>query len=152
MCDDKITADEISQWLKTEGKKAAWLAKTLGVTPATVSRWLNKHVVPSGSDAALLRLLIRGDMPFDMINSKILYGVLDFSEDQWRVINTIASRQGLTAAKWIAEKIRWLLAGDNDARKIEADIVAKRHLENANLTLLEDPLKVAEDEKKEGNG
>lgn len=108
MSDDKITATEISAWLLSQGKKAAWLAKTLGVTPATVSRWLSGKVIPSGSDNSILRLLVRGEMPFEIVNEKQLHGVLDFTCDQWRVISVLAASEGKTPGKWIAERVRRL--------------------------------------------
>lgn len=117
MSEAKITGAEISEWLRTQKQKAVWLAKTLGVTPATVSRWINGKVVPTGSDEAMLLLLIRGKMPFEIVHSRVLHGLLDFTEDQWRVITVIAGRQGITPGKWIADKVRWIMAGDDECRR-----------------------------------
>lgn len=150
MPDDKITATELSTWLLSQEKKAAWLAKTIGVTPATVSRWLSGKVIPSGSDESLLRLLVRGEMPFDMISSQVLRGVMDFTEDQWRVIATIAGRHGMTPGKWIAEKVRWILAGDEEARGLLQEFAAGRKEENGNIRLMDAPAKVAENAMKYG--
>ena len=120
MSDERITAEEVSQWLKSQKRKAVWLAEALQVTPATVSRWLNGKNPISGSDEALLKLLIRGEMPFDLISQPVLGSVLEFTPDQWRVIGILARKDGLSEGTWITNQIRSFLAFDPIARAVAA--------------------------------
>ncbi len=150
MSEERITGSEVSEWLKSNDKKAAWLAETMRVTPATVSRWLNEKNPISGSDEAILKLLVRGEMPFDIVHEKTLHGVLDFTEDQWRVITILANRMSTTPGKWIADKIRWMLAGDATAREETAAIQAQRHEQTARFSVVEEDCKVADERSHEG--
>lgn len=145
MSDDNITREEVSAWLEANEKKAVWLAQTMRVTPATVSRWLSGKNPISGSDAAVLKLLIRGEIPFDIVHEKLLHGVLDFTEDQWKVIAILAIRDGKSPSRWIADKIRWISAGDPEARaelaRIETD---KCSASTSRFQVIESDAKVAE--------
>lgn len=126
MSEGNITAAEVSEWLKTNEKKAVWLAQTLRVTPATVSRWLNEKNPITGSDESILKLLIRGEMPFEIANEKLLHGVLDFTTDQWRVICILSNRNSITPGLWIANQIRSYLAFNEEAKSVHAEIIRNR--------------------------
>lgn len=115
----KISREELSQWLLANQKKAVWLAQTLQVTPATVSRWINGKNPIAGSDEALLRLLIRGEMPFEIVSEKLVHSVMEFTPREWKVIVLIATKAGVTPGKWIAQQIRSYLAFTGEAREID---------------------------------
>ena len=112
----KITPEEIKAWLTSNDKNAAWLAKTMRVTSASASRWLAGKPF-SDRDDAFLKLLIRGTMPFELIGRSSLTS-LKFSEDQYRAITICSTRLGMTPAAWIIDRIRWILAGDPETRKL----------------------------------
>lgn len=149
MSDDKITKEEVIEWLEANEKKAVWLAQTMRVTPATVSRWLNGKNPISGSDEAVLKLLIRGEIPFAIVHEKLLHGVLDFTEDQWKVITILAIRASTTPGGWIADKIRWINAGDPEARAELNRIETERKNTHA-FHVIEPDQKVAENNGTEG--
>jgi transcriptional regulator with XRE-family HTH domain len=145
MLQEKITPEEIAEWLKLNKKRPAWLAQTMKVTPATVSRWLNNKNPIAGSDEKLLKLLIRDEMPFEIIGEKLLNSVLDFTEDQYRVICVLASRYGITPAQWIANQIRSYLAFNDEAKAETSKIVAERMARNASFLHALPDSKVAEE-------
>lgn len=65
-------------------------------------------------------------MPFDLIGTRHLHGILDFTTDQWRVIETMARRESTTPGKWIANKIRSYLAFNEQAKSVQSEIVRQR--------------------------
>lgn len=126
MTSENITPEFLQNWLTENGKKASWLATTLHITPGSVSRWLTgKHPI-ANSDQALLKLLIWGEMPFEIVGEKLLTRVLEFTEDQWKVISILAKRQGTTPRAWIAEKLQTILAYDAKAQAVAADLSRKK--------------------------
>ena len=145
MLQEKITPEEIAEWLKSNQKRPAWLAQTMKVTPATVSRWLNNKNPIAGSDEKLLKLLIRDEMPFEITGEKLLNSVLDFTEDQYRVICILATRQSSSPAQWIANQIRSYFVWNDEAKAEMAKIVAERMARNASFLHALPDSKVAEE-------
>jgi len=92
------------------------ISKALGVAPSTVTRWVAGGDIPPPMEK-LLNLYFFDIMPFDIVGEHLLESVLSFTEDQWRVINILAKRQGRTPAKWIASKIREYLAWNEEAKE-----------------------------------
>ena len=39
--------DLIKSWAKESGRKFAWIAAQVPVTPNTMSAWINGHIIPS---------------------------------------------------------------------------------------------------------
>lgn len=130
------------------------IAKALSISPSTVSRWIEGEIPPPM--AKLLNLYFFDMMPFDIAAETIIQSVLDFTEDQWKVICILAKRQGLTPGLWIANQIRAYLAMDDEARTQRANLEAQRRATNAGLQHLQELPKVAEDSPeyggKSGNG
>ena len=153
MNDEPTALDDVRAALQCAGKarKGSEIASALKVTPSTVSRWISGKLVISPSDEMLLKLYFFGTIPFEITNEKLLNSVLDFTEDQYRVICILATRQSTSTGKWIADKIRSYLAFNEDAKTETSQIVAERMARNAtHLQILPDA-KVAE-EPKQGNG
>ena len=110
MEENKITPQELTDWLSRHGHTATWLARELGVAKATVSRWLNGHQAIPGPETALIRLLIRGELPFDV---RVVQpdGALPFSREEWQRLEEMRFREGFdTAEEWVVAKIRAYLA------------------------------------------
>lgn len=93
----------------------AEIAKSFDVHPSTVKRWLEGGDIPSPM-LKLLDLYFFGTIPFEIAHEKSLHGVLDFTPDQWRVIEILARRESTTSGKWISNKIRAYLAFDEAAK------------------------------------
>ena len=146
MTDEPNSLEDVREALRSAGKarKGSEIASALKVTPSTVSRWISGKLAISPSDEMMLRLYFFGTIPFEITNEKLLNRVLDFTEDQYRVICILASRRGTTPAKWIADQIRSYLAFNDEAKAETSKIVAARMARNAShLTVMESP-KVAE--------
>lgn len=110
MEDNKITPQELTEWLSRHGHTATWLARELGVAKATVSRWLNGHQAIPGPETALIRLLIRGELPFDV---RVVQpdGALPFTREEWQRLEEMRFREGFsTAEEWVVAKVRAYLA------------------------------------------
>ena len=139
MTDDRITIQEVQDWLFQNRKNAAWLAKTLGVSQSTPSRWAKGDPIPEPSQH-LLRLLIRGVMPPGFSKPQDP-AVLAFTPAEWRIMEICRVREGFESVNdWIVSKIRAYLAMSGNAAPVSY------------LTALEDSqdLKVAEDVREYG--
>jgi DNA-binding MarR family transcriptional regulator len=147
-----MTEIDIRQQLQTAGKerKGSKIAAALKIAPSTVKRWIDGGDIPPPM-LTLLDLYFFGTIPFEIANQKALHGVLDFTTDQWRVIEVLARREAKTPGKWIADQIRGFLSYDEDAR-IETDkIIAERKEHNSTFQVVDAPAMVAE-ERNQGNG
>lgn len=120
------------------------IAKALGISPSTVTRWIPNGIIPPPM-LKLLNLYFFEVMPFDIAGEKLLNSVLDFTEDQYRVICILATRRSATPAKWIADQIRSFLAFDEEAKAETAKIVAARMAGNASFLHALPDSKVAEE-------
>jgi len=125
------------------------IAKALGVSPSTVTRWIPSDDTPAPvippPMLKLLNLYFFEIMPFDIAREKLLGSVLDFTEDQYKVICVLATRQSSTPAKWISDKIRDYLVMNDAAKAETSKIVAERMARNAtHLQILPDS-RVAEE-------
>jgi len=105
-----ISPEEIKIWLSRQGRTATWLAGEMGVDKATVSRWLGGRRPVPGPESRLLRLLIRGELPFEIAALRP-DGVLLFNSSEWRLIEALRAREGFPSAEaWVVAKIRAYLA------------------------------------------
>jgi transcriptional regulator with XRE-family HTH domain len=152
-CQGPLVTDEtlIRAELKKAGEirgKASQIATAMGVSPSTVTRWNDGGEIPPPM-ILLLNLYFFGIIPFEIVNEKplALQHILDFTEDQFRVITILATRQSTTPAKWIADKIRWILAGDAEARAATQGLEADRRRDNLKSLPQLDSAKVADDSK-----
>lgn len=104
-----LSYSEISEWLLATGQKAKWLAKTIGVSASTITRWSKGDPIPESSQK-LLRLLIRGEKP-DGFPDHQIPSLLSFTDQEWRKIEALRTRRGFpNAQSWIVHKIRSHLA------------------------------------------
>lgn len=120
------------------------VAGILGIPRNAISKIESGTRALAPSEKALLDLYFFGTIPFEIINEKLLEGVLDFTEDQWRVICILAKRVSLTPGKWIANQIRSYLAYDEEAKGLQFDF-AKTRLEALPAPPAENLSKVAEE-------
>ena len=108
MTEQNVTAAELQEWLDANHKTGLWLSEVLGVSRATVSRWLNEHREIPAPEEKLVRLLIRGEMPFSF---SVRPNIMRFTPQEWRAIEILRIREGFeTSHDWIAAKIRAYLA------------------------------------------
>jgi hypothetical protein len=123
------------------------LSEALGIAPSTVTRWIAGGPIPPPM-IKLLDLYFFDVMPFDIVGEKLVESVLDFTEDQWKVICILAKRQGIPPAKWISNQIRTILAHNDEA------IAERKEIEHARKSGTVSPLyevpKVADDVPEQG--
>lgn len=142
MSDEQSIRSELLKAAENHGEISK-IARDLEINPSTVSRWAAGKEIP-GPMMKLLDLYFFGVIPFEIANEKTVHGVLDFTTDQWRVIEILARRASTTPGKWIAAQIRSYLTFNDEAKAETAKIHAERKAANAaNLEALPD-LKVAE--------
>lgn len=116
MIDEQKIRKELLKASSTRGEVSR-IAKALGISPSTVTRWIPDGIIPPPM-LKLLNLYFFQVMPFKGSSGQLLNNVLDFSDDQFKVIRNLAKRQDMTPAKWIAEQIRSYLAF-NEMAKLE---------------------------------
>lgn len=126
------------------------IAKALSIAPSTVTRWVAGNEIPPPM-IKLLNLYFFDKMPFDITGESLLPSMLDFTEDQWKVICILAGRQGISPGKWIANQIRTILASDDEARAEREKLEAARRASNAGLSHLHELPKVAEEPPEYGS-
>jgi hypothetical protein len=103
--EESHTREVLTEACKARGK-AAEIAAAFEVSPSTVKRWLDGGDIPPPM-AKLLRLYLLGEIPFEMVHPKQdLTSVLKFTPGEWRIIETLALRGGVTAGEWIAGHVR----------------------------------------------
>ena len=103
--EEQQTRDVLIEACETRGK-AAEIAKAFQISPSTVKRWLEGGEIPPPM-VKLLRLYLLGEIPFELVHEKQdLRPVLQFTPDEWRIIETLALRGGITEAEWIRDHVR----------------------------------------------
>jgi len=97
--------EKLAEACEQRGKQAE-IAKAMEVHPSTVRRWIEVGEIPPPM-VKLLRLYLLGEIPFEMVHPKQdLTSVLKFTAGEWKVIETLALRGGVTAAEWISTQVR----------------------------------------------
>lgn len=93
------------------------IAGILGVPRNAISKIESGTRSLAASEKALLDLYFFGIIPFEILNERLLHGVLDFSELQWRAISILATANGTTPGRWIANEIRAYLTHSEEGKK-----------------------------------
>lgn len=99
----------LCQKLQIRGEQSK-IALAIGVSKSTVKRWTeDKEITPAHSK--LLALYFYGELPFEMLRpAEDLSTALKFTGTEWRVITTLATREGYTSPQaWITAQIRGYL-------------------------------------------
>ena len=104
-----ITAEEMKAWRKAEGLTQEEFGNMLGWQKLVVTNIETGRRGISEAEQRLLKLLIRGEMPFKGRDSYAPQ--IDFSESEWAIMTRIAHREGYHSPRpWIVAKIRGYLA------------------------------------------
>jgi hypothetical protein len=112
----EVTAQNLRELRTQRGLKQEEIAAVLGLQKHNISKLETGTRALSAAEKALLDLYFFGIIPFEIVNEKILHGVLDFTENQWRAICIMATRNSTTPAKWIAKEIRSYLNYNEEGR------------------------------------
>lgn len=141
MSDESSIRRELEKAATNHGEISK-IARDLEINPSTVSRWASGNDIPSPM-LKLLDLYFFGTIPFEISHERPSHGTMDFTEDQWRVIEILSRRESTTPGKWIANKIRAYLAYNEEAKLAQEAITKQR---KGYLQSLPDPIaKVAKD-------
>lgn len=104
-----ITPEELKAWRKEEGLTQPELGAMVGMDKYAVTNIERGKRGISEAEQRLLKLLIRGEMPFPARSGYAPQ--IDFSEGEWAIMTRIAHRDGYHSARpWIVSKIRGYLA------------------------------------------
>ena len=122
----EVTAANLKLVRGSRGLKQEEVAAVLGLEKHNISKIESGKRLLSSPEKALLDLYFFGTIPFEIINEKLLEGVLDFTEDQWRVICILANRQSVSPGKWIANQIRSYLAYNEEAKGLQFQFAKSR--------------------------
>ncbi|MEM8866768.1 MAG: helix-turn-helix transcriptional regulator [Verrucomicrobiota bacterium] len=102
-----ITPAQLREWRNQTGITQAELGQKLGLPKIAITKIEVGLRKISDPEQKLLKLLIYGELPFhnELIDEKTTQ--LDFSPEQWKIIQKAAIKEGYTDAKrWIVDKIK----------------------------------------------
>ena len=86
------------------------LGMQLGLKKVAVTKIENGNRQISPPEQKLLKLLIRGVIPFSTVKIDAEHSQLQFSPEQWHIIHKAAKREGYDDTKlWIVDKIKGYL-------------------------------------------
>jgi hypothetical protein len=95
--------------LETRGAQKR-ISQALEVSATTVMRWGDGETIPPAMQK-LLRLYLFGEIPFSMLRDpEESRTLLEFSEEEWRLITILAARAGQEPKAWIRSQILAYLA------------------------------------------
>lgn len=109
MTDESTIRQALVESCQERGVQAE-IAKAFEVHPSTVKRWIDGGDIPLPM-LKLLDFYFFGTIP-PRISTAIAdpKTVLDFDEAEYRIIGTLARREGITEEQWIVGRIRSYLA------------------------------------------
>lgn len=100
----------LSRELETRGAQTK-ISSAIGVNGSTVMRWSTGEVAIPAAMQKLLRLYLFGEIPFSMLRDPDqARSLLEFSEEEWRLITILAARAGQEPRAWIRSQILAYLA------------------------------------------
>ena len=100
----------LSRELQTRGAQTK-ISSAIGVNGSTVMRWSTGEVGIPPAMQKLLRLYLFGEIPFSMLRDPDkMRSLLEFSEEEWRLITILAARAGQEPRAWIRSQILAYLA------------------------------------------
>lgn len=106
---EESTRQHLIEALETRGTQAR-ISEALEVSPATVKRWADGEGIPAAM-VKLLRLYFFGEIPFELVHPRQdLSSVLRFTEQEWKMIEILATRKGIEAKDWIRSQVLDYLA------------------------------------------
>lgn len=90
--------------LETRGAQKR-ISQALEVSATTVMRWGDGETIPAAMQK-LLRLYLFGEIPCSMLRDpEAGRSLLEFSEEEWRLITILAARAGQEPKAWIRSQI-----------------------------------------------
>lgn len=114
-----ITPETLPRLRGSFGLTQAELGAILGLEKHNVSKIESGKRAISPAEMKILRLYFFAEIPFDVIHQQNnLSSVLEFRTEEWRIIEILALRDGITPAKWIKAQILAYL--DHNPRAQEA--------------------------------
>jgi transcriptional regulator with XRE-family HTH domain len=122
-----MTANELKECVEKHPKNQSQIADDIGITRATIGRWIKGERNISEPDSKLLRLYFYNEVPFQGLHpGPDLGNILSFSPEEWRIMEILARRQGMVDTKaWIISQIRAYLDHNSQAQE------ARKELQNS---------------------
>lgn len=115
-----MNTQELKECIERHNKKQGAIGADLGFSKAKMTRLL-KGADISESDAKLLRLYFYGEVPFGlMLEDKRPWEILEFTEDEWKIISILAKRSGGQSPEgWVVSQIRGFLDNHPLAQEVK---------------------------------
>lgn len=107
----EITAENLRAIRVEKGLNQDQLSEILGIPSNAISKIEGKTRLLSESEKKLLDFYFFGTIPPRITNTSTdPQAVLDFDEGEWAIIGSLARREGISEAQWIAARVRDYLA------------------------------------------
>lgn len=115
----EITGESLKLLRGSKGLNQTEVGEIIGLDGYHVSNIEKGRRAISPSEMKLLRLYFFGEIPFDLVHQeKPLGTILEFTEDEWKIIEILALRAGQKPPQWIRGQILAYL--DHNPRAAEA--------------------------------
>lgn len=119
---EDLTGSDLREWRRAEGLTQAELGAMIGLDKYAITTMETGRRNISPAEQRLLRLLIRGEMPFSSSSRSGYAPQIDFTEAEWAIMTRIAHREGYHSPRpWIVAKIRAYLAMCEPEQKNRAE-------------------------------
>ncbi len=104
---EELTPAQIRTWRQERGITQEKLGEQLGLKKVAITKIESGQRQISQPEQKLLQLLIYGRLPFITPEIEAKHSQLDFTADQWRVIQKAARSEGYPNTRdWIVDKIK----------------------------------------------
>ncbi len=104
---EDVTPDELRAWRQRHAITQEKLGERLGLKKVAITKIENGQRHISQPEQKLIQLLMRGKLPFSSPEIEANHSQLEFTQEQWTIIQNEATQEGYSnASDWIVHKIR----------------------------------------------
>lgn len=93
------------------------ISEMLGIPKTAVSHIEKGKRAISTAEKAILDYYFFGTLPLGIVRSVDAKNALEFSEEEWGIIESLARRAGVTPSEWVTSKIRDYLTWSGEREK-----------------------------------
>lgn len=105
---DEMSPDWLNNQLRNVGKNRKWLAEELFLSSRTIDKWFEKGFIPLKKRELIKKILGDAEEKLHTEFPEIKSIVLEFTPEQYAVVEAEANRRGLSVEEWSTEVLHCL--------------------------------------------